>query len=105
MNDSAEVVRADTSKAIYTKLGGSGAQIRFAGAALHEEETSRVVEWLNEAPASAKTAVDRIEGSIHIGIALRLKHNAQVTIQYNGEEIYVTQNGHFNQNLRYILHH
>ena|GEM_PF-3253516 len=102
---SAEVVRADASKAIYNKSGGSGAQIRFDDAVLSEAETSRVVNWLNEAPASAKTAVDRMEGSIHMGIALRLKHNIQVTVQYNGKEIYVTKNGRFNQDSRYILHH
>jgi hypothetical protein len=91
---SAEVVRADASKAIYNKSGGSGAQIRFDDAVLSEAETSRVVNWLNEAPASAKTAVDRMEGS-----------NIQVTVQYNGKEIYVTKNGRFNQDSRYILHH
>ncbi|MEI2281145.1 hypothetical protein [Paenibacillus polysaccharolyticus] len=101
---SAEVVRADTSKAIYTK-GGGGVQIRFDAAVLNETETSRVVNWLNEAPASAKTAVDRIEGSVHMGIALKLKYNTQVTIQYNGKEIYVTKNSRLNQDSRYILHH
>lgn len=101
---SAEVVRADTSKAIYTK-GGSGVQIRFDEAVLNEEETSRVVDWLNEAPASAKTAVDHIEGSIHMGIALRLKHNTQVMIQYNGKQIYVTKIGRFSKISRYALHH
>lgn len=101
---SAEVVRSDKSKAIYAK-GGSGVQIRFDEAVLNEEETSRVIDWLNEAPASAKTAVDHIEGSIHMGIALRLKHNTQVMIQYNGKQIYVTKIGRFSKISRYALHH
>ncbi|WP_342552370.1 hypothetical protein [Paenibacillus sp. FSL R7-0652] len=101
---SAEVVRADTSKAVYTKIGG-GAHIRFDDAVLNEEDISRVVHWLNEAPGLAKTPVDRIDGSIHMGIALRLKHHTGVTIQYNGSQIYVTKNGRFNQTSRYALHH
>ncbi|MBB6022074.1 hypothetical protein HNR77_003169 [Paenibacillus sp. JGP012] len=34
-----------------------------------------------------------------------MKHNAQVTIQYNGKQIYVTKNGRFNQDSRYVLYH
>ncbi|MGF6352254.1 hypothetical protein ABIE27_000150 [Paenibacillus sp. 4624] len=101
---SAEVVRADTSKTIYTK-GGGGAYIRFEDAILNEEEVNKVVDWVNEAPASAKTAVDHIEGSIHMGIALRMKHNTQVMIQYNGKQIYVTKIGRFSKNSRYSLQH
>jgi hypothetical protein len=51
----------------------------------------------------AKIPVDRVPGSISAGIALRLKHNAEVTIQYNRKQIIVTRTSRFNRDSKYIF--
>lgn len=70
---------------------------------LSKEDISRIVGWLNAAPESTKIPVDDVTGSISAGIALRLKHNAEVTIQYNRKQIIVTRKSRFNRSSRYLL--
>lgn len=53
---------------------------------------------------SARTPVDNVSQSIIAGIALKLKHNAEVRVKYDLNDIYITQTRMFNRDSKYILH-
>ncbi|WP_458123702.1 hypothetical protein [Paenibacillus sp. Z3-2] len=98
-----QVISTEMSIVVYTRTGDGAGHVRFDNVTLSKEDISRIVGWLNVAPESTKIPVDDVTGSISAGIALRLKHNAEVTIQYNRKQIIVTRKSRFNRSSRYIL--
>lgn len=97
-----QVVSTEMSVAVYTKAGG-GAHVSFEDVTLSKEDISRIVGWMNADPESTKMPVDHITGSISAGITLKLKHNAEVTLEYNLKHIVVTRTSRFNRVSKYVL--
>ncbi|WP_433746154.1 hypothetical protein [Paenibacillus amylolyticus] len=98
-----QVISTEMNIVVYTRTGDGGSHTRIDNVTLSKEDISRIVGWLNAAPESAKIPVDDVTGSISAGIALRLKHNAEITIQYNRKQIIVSKNSRFNRSSKYIL--
>ncbi|OMF12066.1 hypothetical protein BK131_18830 [Paenibacillus amylolyticus] len=98
-----QVISTEMSIAVYTRTGDGGAHVSIDNVTLSKEDIRRIVGWLNAAPESSKIPVDDVTGSISAGIALRLKHNAEITIQYNRKQIIVTRKSRFNRSSRYIV--
>ncbi|WP_339166833.1 hypothetical protein MKX75_22045 [Paenibacillus sp. FSL R5-0341] len=98
-----QVISTEMSIAVYTRTGDGGAHVSIDNVTLSKEDISRIVGWLNAAPESSKIPVDDVTGSISAGIALKLKHNAEITIQYNRKQIIVSRKSRFNRDSKYIL--
>ncbi|GLX68033.1 hypothetical protein [Paenibacillus glycanilyticus] len=80
-----------------SKWVAEGATAMQEDISLSQQQVNQLIQWLNSSSGTTVTAIDRVDPQISAGIAIELKNDREIRIQYAKTEVYVTRNDLFKE--------
>ncbi|WP_027091180.1 hypothetical protein [Cohnella thermotolerans] len=87
-----EIASNEVVKVNMTKWILDGVTWKQEDVNLSQEEINQIRSWINSVPTNRIREVQVVNPNISAGIVFELKSNAEIRIQYDKKDIYITRN-------------